>query len=243
MSSCWAAVLGGCSTKISGEHYISKSQYGDAEKITVQGFSWCPEPKEIGIGSAVANILCKTHNEALSPVDAEAKRVLDGLTLIAQRNAQDLKRRGEGISPTAWPSSVFLVHGELFERWLLKTTINLALMGQPQPRGGIFDAAGNPDRRYVEIAFGLGRFDPPEGFSWVAKLGETVPLDKIGTVGFVSMIHRETGALVGAGIPFHGNRLWLAAKGAPEIRDALRHVRQWKAKGVEVKIKFTWPVS
>jgi hypothetical protein len=225
---------------MSGEHYISKSQYGAAETMTVQGFSWCPEPKEIPVLSAVAKILCKTHNEALSPVDAEAKRVLDGLTLVAERNAQDLTRRKEGLSQTPWPNSVFLVHGELFERWLLKTTINLALMGEA-PRGGIFDADGSPEKRYVEIAFGRGKFDPPEGFSWVAEIGETVPLDQIGTVGFVSMIHKETGALVGAGIPFHGNRLWLAAKGAPELRGALRHVRQWKAKGVEVKIRFTWP--
>jgi hypothetical protein len=59
---------------MSGEHLISKSQFGDSEKITVQGFPWCPTPKEIPLLSAVANILCEAHNNALSPVDREAKR-------------------------------------------------------------------------------------------------------------------------------------------------------------------------
>lgn len=53
MPGCWAEVLGGCSSKISREHAISRNQFGDVEKITVQGFPWCPQPKEIGLAKGV----------------------------------------------------------------------------------------------------------------------------------------------------------------------------------------------
>ena len=62
---CWARGLGGCSDKISREHYVSAALFDDA-KITVHGFAWCKEaPVTIGIGSATAKILCSKHNSDL----------------------------------------------------------------------------------------------------------------------------------------------------------------------------------
>jgi hypothetical protein len=141
---------------MSGEHLVSRNQYGDADSITVQGLSWCPQPKVISLSSAVANILCKTHNEALSPVDSAAKDALTGLSLMRDRSE-------DKMPPIQFPMRRFTVSGDLFERWLLKTTINVAMVGKPRPEAGIFEAGGVVAKRYVEIAYGLAQFDLEEG--------------------------------------------------------------------------------
>jgi len=88
-NNCWAKVLGGCSEKMSGEHLISKNQFGNGKKITVGGFPWCRGgTKEIGINSATSNVLCRTHNSALSPTDTAAGKLLDAFELIAERDAE-----------------------------------------------------------------------------------------------------------------------------------------------------------
>lgn len=57
MSASWAAVLGGCGSRVSGEHAISRSQYGGSDSITVQGFECALEAlrlleEELGIDLA-----------------------------------------------------------------------------------------------------------------------------------------------------------------------------------------------
>lgn len=54
------------------------------------------------------------------------------------------------------------------------------------------------------------------------------------------MMEKETGALVGASLGFHGNRLWLAAEGAPGVVGAVRHLRKWNAQDVVVMLRFNW---
>jgi len=70
---CYANTRGGCSTKISGEHYVSHGLiklYGNNDPdFTVQ------HKTGKGVGHPVtpknfkANILCQKHNSALSPAD------------------------------------------------------------------------------------------------------------------------------------------------------------------------------
>jgi hypothetical protein len=71
-------------------------------------------------------------------MDGEAKRVLDWLWMVQRRTEQDRMLSVVRMPPTRWRRSEIKVSGDLFERWLLKTTINLAMMGQPPRRGGIF---------------------------------------------------------------------------------------------------------
>lgn len=73
MSDCWAAPIGGCKGKLSGEHLVSQGLLG-GPKISVVGFPWCKnEPKEIGLASLIANHLCQQHNSDFSPVDQAGK--------------------------------------------------------------------------------------------------------------------------------------------------------------------------
>ena len=78
----------------------------------------------------------------------------------------------------------FLAHtvsGDDFERWMLKTTINLALVQPPLPSSGMFES-GAPARRYVEIAFGLAPFDPNEGLYYAAAVGDKIDLGRMKSV-------------------------------------------------------------
>jgi hypothetical protein len=221
---------------MSGEHLISKNQFGDTKKITVSGFAWClGGTKEIGINSATANVLCRTHNSALSPVDAAAGKLLDAFELVAERDAE--ARR----TPREFHPDVREVPGDDFERWMLKTTINLALVQPPVPTAGIFDG-GAPARRYVEIAFGLTPFDPEEGLYYVAAVGDDIDLWRARSAEFSSWRRKEDDALVGCQMLFHGHRLWLAARGAPEIKNVLRF-RRFKAKHVNLTLKLKWSAA
>ena len=69
---CWARTLGGCSNIQSREHYLSQSLW-EGDTITVKGL-W-EEERTIGLGSLTAKNLCRKHNEILSPLDSEAKKI------------------------------------------------------------------------------------------------------------------------------------------------------------------------
>jgi hypothetical protein len=218
---------------MSGEHLISKNQFGDSKAITVRGFPSCGGgTKEIGINSATANVLCRAHNSALSPVDTAAAKLLDAFSLIAERNAES-RRTARVFHP-----DVREVPGDEFERWMLKTTINLALAQPPVPSAGIFDG-GMPSRRYVEIAFGLIPFGASEGLYYVAAVGDNIDLWRTGSIEFSSWRRAEDDALVGCQMLFHGHCLWLAAHGAPAVENVLRF-RRFEAKPVDVTVKVKW---
>jgi hypothetical protein len=220
------------------EHTISKSQFGDAAKVTIHGFPWCRDsPKEIGIGDLVSKVLCNVHNHGLSPVDTAASQVLEAITLAYGR-----ARTAQG-SPQRFPRKVVRVDGDAFERWLLKTAINLALLEQPRPRNGIFDETGQPTKRYVEIAFGVpnSRFDVDEGLYWFATVGEQIARNQVGTLAFASWRGKEDDALVGIQVRFHGYRLWFATRGAPGVQGAIHPMRRWDADNVDVRLEFGWP--
>jgi hypothetical protein len=55
-------------------------------------------------------------------MDGEAKRVLDWLWMVQRRTEQDRMLSVVRMPPTRWRRSEIKVSGDLFERWLLKTT-------------------------------------------------------------------------------------------------------------------------
>jgi hypothetical protein len=69
MVDCWASALGDCSSKQSKEHYVSEFLFA-SDHIYVNGLPWCGnELRKIPTSGFVRSMLCKRHNEALSPVD------------------------------------------------------------------------------------------------------------------------------------------------------------------------------
>jgi len=116
---CWASILGDCGEGQSGEHYISDGIF-DGASVTAFGLSWCRDkPLTIGMSSAVANILCRKHNSALAPFDAEAA------------NLSAFLRENIHAQPLA-AASVRL-KGALIEKWALKTLFNLGYIRALSP--------------------------------------------------------------------------------------------------------------
>jgi hypothetical protein len=110
-----------CDQQISGEHFISASvlTHLGGPKVKVNGAPWlaADETKILPIRSLTGDILCKRHNEALSPLDAMAGKFFSALKLIHDDilNRKTLSKRWK------W----FLFSGEELELWLLKTAIGL----------------------------------------------------------------------------------------------------------------------
>ena len=146
---CWANPLGGCGS-LSREHVVSRSVIASVCgcPLVVSGFPILPAGR-IGINSLTANILCREHNSALSVLDSVAA------TLIAfLRKARD-----------PGPHQVEL-DGELLERWLLKTMINVLVAGWADGR------RWSPDGRLVEAIFGKREIPAELGMSMVERISQ-----------------------------------------------------------------------
>jgi hypothetical protein len=131
MSKCWAACLGGCSDKISREHLISENLFLD-DDMTVEGFPWCHGKQvKIGLASLTAKILCQQHNSDLSDVDT-----IGGKTFEAFRESRRLANVREKNPKYRWAVVRTEINGRGFERWCLKTLINLCY-DRNQPIGRV----------------------------------------------------------------------------------------------------------
>lgn len=228
MRRCWAQELGGCAGGMTGEHIISKSQF-KSSAVTVQGFDWCKEPKTVGLGSLVANRLCRSHNTALSPTDREALKLFEAISERAQRRSD--MQRGIVLAP-----KYAKVNGALLERWFLKTTINVALQGDASDPGIFLN--GVPRQELVLGAFGHKSFARPLGLHGVATVGETI--GEPGGILFQALNRRDDEALVGTMFVFHGHRFWLALEGAPAIQGALQPINAFLDPEIGFAIRFVW---
>ena len=133
---CWAATLGDCAGGRSREHYISDAIFDD-QAVTVFGLDWCKQhPKEIGLANAVANILCRHHNGALSLFDAEAAKLSRFLS--------------SNLSHDPLADAQLSLSGPLLERWAVKTYVNLGYLGGLDPET---HRRMNPAAHLVEYLF------------------------------------------------------------------------------------------
>lgn len=147
----------------------------------VSGFDWCQGvTKSIGINGLARQILCKTHNSALSETDSEAKKAVS----IFQRSTPPTKDDPLGDND---------VDGHKFERWLLKTAINLSFGGQLRIGVGMSGSVpGQPSRYLIDVAFGKSQFTHQMGAYFLFPKKETlhssseiitIPLVKDGHIG------------------------------------------------------------
>ncbi|HEY6557433.1 MAG TPA: hypothetical protein VI072_09170 [Polyangiaceae bacterium] len=154
-SKCYARELNDCSTKISGEHYISENVLveltGGARMVKVTNPAWAPDggEVEVPIASLAPNVLCTRHNAALSGLDANAGRLFRALRATKESRAAGLH----------------LFNGRDVERWLLK-----ALCGLSAIRGD-----WTPPRVWLRILFGELVFPAPWGMYLGAVVGRVFP--------------------------------------------------------------------
>ncbi len=110
---CWAEQEGGCEGPLTREHVVSECLL-EGQAVRVRGLAWCQgEFRPAGIGGPSCKCLCDKHNNTLSPVDGEAKRLLEALTLLLES-----KGGGQSNNPR--------IDGHRFGRWLAKTACNQA---------------------------------------------------------------------------------------------------------------------
>ena len=113
----------------------------------MQGFHWClSEPKKVGLASAVKKHLCDKHNSMLSETDMAASAV-----------SQAFRQAALPVDAGASSAVDFSVDGRSFERWALKTLINICT--EDGHRIGRDSNTPNvPAPSLVRVAFGLRRF-------------------------------------------------------------------------------------
>ncbi len=130
---CWASILGGCEGGPSRQHYVTRGLYSG--NVNAIGLPWAEGPVDLPIGALAAKILCRRHNELLSPVDGEAIRMKN---FIDQAMAS--LSSGDACSSQKHHCSV---DGRKIIRWFCKTICDLEAL-----------AKRKPEEVYVRRAFG-----------------------------------------------------------------------------------------
>ena len=163
--------------------------------MTVQGFPWCQDSREIGAGSLTAKHLCTSHNGRLSSTDSAA------LTLFKEfRDRFDL-----GAAPSMNPTDI---DGNSLERWFLKTGISMWLIGEKKPRWPSFYREGVVPFALAKTAFGEHRMTKPCGLYFYNQAG--YEMDSFDGVFFDSLTEADD-RILGFSYRFRGHPilLWL----------------------------------
>jgi hypothetical protein len=149
MRTCWAQSYSECEGKISREHLLSAGIF-EQKEIYVQGFDWCMgEEKRISVASLTSKILCSKHNNALSDVDQAG---IDAVRIFESTLPPSMRTMKSSNAPK-------YVDGYNFERWLLKTAINLSVGGKNHIGVGMSNSEpGKPSPYLLAVVFGRLKF-------------------------------------------------------------------------------------
>lgn len=182
---CWASCIGGCGGGQSKEHFISKSIFSEKE-IRVFGLPWCKAaPVSIGLGSAVAKILCQAHNNALSSYDSEAQKLSAFLTTsILERPESEEELQ---------------VNGRLLEMWALKTMLNLGYLGVLVP-----NKVQAPPPSLVEQLFAGRSFSEGAGLYFISGKISNETFENGFSWNAIENYGREDKPVVGMTFTFNG---------------------------------------
>lgn len=208
MAGCWAAPIGGCVGKLSGEHLVSEGLW-DGPTVSVVGLPWCKDvPKDIGLGSLTSKVLCRAHNSALSPADAAGITAFDHLRVAARLGTERSKAPLAG-----WDIVQLEADGQLLERWFLKTAINLCLV---QPTPNTWELSGDhlhtPPVGLIQAALGHQPLQRPLGLYVGAAVGDGIAFQE--GVEFWPITAGD-GRVVGFAFMFFGIRVLLWTSGRP----------------------------
>jgi hypothetical protein len=164
---CYLRTTSDCSEEISREHYVSANileQLGSDEGIEVFGLPWFNpgKGKRLSVDNLTSKILCKRHNENLSPLDHEAGiffRELTAALSILDRKSSSKK------------SNFRLVSGAALELWLLKTACGLYFSTAAAKDGERLAKTHSIDLEKIKRAFFDGVWDDRAGLYFTGQTG------------------------------------------------------------------------
>jgi hypothetical protein len=252
---CYANTRGGCSAKISGEHYVSHGLvklYGDNDPdFTIQHKTGKGAGHPVTPKNFKANVLCQEHNSALSPADDAALAFATFLRRIALEYDAGAGEWGETEEIT--------VSGDDMQRWVLKLFLNHAVTGH-------FKVQQRKDVTFPPEAIDLLL----DRAAWPSTWGLCVPAERTARDfracpfqtkdvtnshwwGVSPFIHKDEtwmgGGVVDLAHVSFGLTLFNPGRGMPgwdnpgnTIWGSLQRPTSigWSLEGVEKRINFTW---
>ena len=253
---CYANTRGGCSTKISGEHFVSHGLiklYGfDDPDLKIRHDTGFGVRQFVSPKKFVANILCETHNNNLHTADDAALAFATFIRTIALRFAN-------GAGEWGGPEEI-TISGDDFQAWVLKLILNHVAGKAFSHQKGEFVSPFPPEA--VDVLLGRAMWPRTWGL-WVA--GDTShdglrfrPFDRWedSTTDFWScqpFIHND--GWVGGGIVnlngigfgltvFNSNRDDPGAFNNPgnPLRGSIQRPEfmAWDLGGITKRVNFTW---
>ncbi|WP_156959462.1 hypothetical protein [Nocardia sp. BMG51109] len=253
---CYANVDGGCSTKISGEHYISHGliklyTFGDPN-VSIAHDNGYGIPQPVQPRRFVANVLCTAHNNGLSDLDSAAIDLATFLHTIAlalrggtgdwgadeivQISGDNFQRWGLKLLLTHAAVNAFTGNGSRVVSPIPEDAVRLLLGKKPWPTNGGLCVAAHPNHAYL-------KFDP------ITTI-EAVIEKWCGATPFLSHVDNSLcGGIVDlAGISF-GLSLDERTRSYPALLYSDNPLRQtlrqpgymaWRCGGAEKRIEFSW---
>jgi hypothetical protein len=192
---CYLGGTADCSAQISREHYMSSSvlqQLGTT--LRVSGMPWLSsgETLDTSVASLTAKILCKRHNEALSPLDTEAAEFFS----VLRQALIDLKRKTLSRKPI-----LHLLSGEALELWMLKVACGLFFaIGA---KGGVkLSLTHAIDIAKVQLAFFRREWDARAGLYFRGHTGMAITVED--NVQIAPLIDDQEHRFAGAVVSLHG---------------------------------------
>lgn len=141
---CYMGLTNDCCSKITGEHWLSHSILKQIPELKIRGLPRSNgQTKTLPASALTANILCKRHNEAFSPLDTAAGHAF-GVLSSAMRHLT-----APGINTRR--DRTYLIDGFALELWAVKTLLGIHF-------GGLSADDGKPTQKTL-------RFDPEQAVS------------------------------------------------------------------------------
>ncbi|MEU4430460.1 hypothetical protein AB0F65_07225 [Nocardia rhamnosiphila] len=253
---CYANLHGGCSTKISGEHYISHSLIKlytfDDPTVRILHDNGFGIPHPVPPNNFVANVLCSAHNTLLSPADDAALEFASFLRRVALTWLN-----GAG----AWEEEESIeVSGDDFQRWILKLLVTHAVAGAFASNGERVISPIPDDA--IHLLLDLAAWPRTWGLCVAAEPGNEYlrhdPFSDVETVlskwwwADPMFTHGDNSLCGGfvqlAGVGF-GLSLFNQGRGLPEFEDPENPLRgsiqrpaymAWELQGVQKRVNFSW---
>lgn len=205
---CYASSLCDCSKKASREHYVSRavmSELGSAHVIS--GASWLgrdEESKPLPAKALTSKVLCKRHNELLSPIDAAVIPFFR--TLLRAFSVLE--------SGLVLPSHELTISGDDLQLWLLKSLCGFLSSGEYAP-GGVATRMDIPTE-WIQLLFSGAQWNGGAGMH--IRVVEAHPHRGF-ALGHVA--DPDTGELVGGVLEYCGVEFFiLPTEGIGQVLEA-----------------------